>query len=71
MAEHAGDRSPDRSQRLLSRASWDERARAGCARMPAGVRVAKAVRRRTLERAIRRAMRDRSVNVSGRLLSRV
>jgi hypothetical protein len=25
-AEHAGDRSPDRSQRLLNRASWDERA---------------------------------------------
>jgi hypothetical protein len=24
VAEHAGDRSPDRSQRLLSRASWDE-----------------------------------------------
>ena len=26
VAEHAGDRSPDRSQRLLSRASWDETA---------------------------------------------
>jgi SRSO17 transposase len=26
MAEHAGDRTPDRSQRLLSRACWDERA---------------------------------------------
>jgi SRSO17 transposase len=26
VAEHAGDRTPDRSQRLLSRASWDERA---------------------------------------------
>ena len=26
VAEHAGDRSPDRSQRLLSRASWDEAA---------------------------------------------
>jgi hypothetical protein len=25
VAEHAGDRAPDRSQRLLSRASWDER----------------------------------------------
>jgi SRSO17 transposase len=24
VAEHAGDRSPERSQRLLSRASWDE-----------------------------------------------
>ena len=24
VAEHAGDRSPDRAQRLLSRASWDE-----------------------------------------------
>ena len=24
VAEHAGDRTPDRSQRLLSRASWDE-----------------------------------------------
>src|SRR5215469_6908381 len=26
VAEQAGDRSPDRSQRLLSRASWDEMA---------------------------------------------
>jgi SRSO17 transposase len=26
VAEHAGDRSPDRAQRLLSRASWDEAA---------------------------------------------
>ncbi len=26
VAQHAGDRSPDRSQRLLSRASWNERA---------------------------------------------
>ena len=26
VAEHAGDRTPDRSQRLLSRASWDEAA---------------------------------------------
>jgi hypothetical protein len=26
VAEHAGDRSPDRSQRLLSRACWDEAA---------------------------------------------
>jgi SRSO17 transposase len=26
VAEHAGDRSPDKAQRLLSRASWDERA---------------------------------------------
>lgn len=25
VAEHGGDRSPDRSQRLLNRASWDER----------------------------------------------
>ena len=26
VAEHAGDRTPDRSQRLLNRASWDETA---------------------------------------------
>ena len=26
VAEHAGDRTPDRSQRLLNRASWDEAA---------------------------------------------
>jgi len=26
VTEHAGDRSPARTQRLLSRASWDERA---------------------------------------------
>jgi hypothetical protein len=26
VGEHAGDRSPDGSQRLLNRASWDERA---------------------------------------------
>src|ERR1700677_2494197 len=26
IAEHAGDRGPDRTQRLLNRASWDERA---------------------------------------------
>ena len=26
VAEHAGDRTPGRSQRLLSRASWDEAA---------------------------------------------
>jgi hypothetical protein len=26
IAEHAGDRSPDRAQRLLNRASWDEAA---------------------------------------------
>jgi hypothetical protein len=25
IAEHCGDRSPDRAQRLLNRASWDER----------------------------------------------
>ena len=24
VAEHAGDRTPDRTQRLLNRASWDE-----------------------------------------------
>jgi hypothetical protein len=27
IAEHAGDRSPDRTQRLLNRASWDEKDR--------------------------------------------
>jgi hypothetical protein len=27
VAEHAGDRTPDRSQRLLNRACWDEAAR--------------------------------------------
>jgi hypothetical protein len=26
VAEHAGDRTPDRAQRLLNRASWDEMA---------------------------------------------
>ena len=26
LAEHAGDRSPDRMQRLLNHAAWDERA---------------------------------------------
>ena len=26
IAEHVGDRSPDRTQRLLNRASWDEMA---------------------------------------------
>ena len=29
IAEHAGDRSPDSAQRLLNRASWDERAAMG------------------------------------------
>jgi hypothetical protein len=32
IAEHAGDRSPDRTQRLLSRAAWDTAAAMGMVR---------------------------------------
>jgi SRSO17 transposase len=45
VAEHAGDRSPDRSQRLLSRASWDERAAMSQVRKYAAAGLDEAARR--------------------------
>ena len=44
-AEHAGDRSPDRSQRLLNRASWDERAAMSLVRKYAAAGLDDAARR--------------------------
>ena len=45
VAEHAGDRSPDRSQRLLSRASWDETAAMSLVRRYAAAGLDDAARR--------------------------
>jgi SRSO17 transposase len=45
IAEHAGDRTPDRSQRLLSRASWDEAAAMSQVRRYAAAGLDKAARR--------------------------
>jgi SRSO17 transposase len=45
IAEHAGDRSPDRMQRLLNRASWDTLAAMGEVRRFAAAGLAQAARR--------------------------
>jgi SRSO17 transposase len=45
IAQHAGDRSPDRMQRLLNRASWDTLAAMGEVRRFAAAGLAEAVRR--------------------------
>ena len=45
VAEHAGDRTPDRSQRLLSRASWDEAAAMSQVRRYAAAGLDEAARR--------------------------
>jgi hypothetical protein len=45
VAEHAGDRSPGRSQRLLSRASWDEAAAMSLVRKYAAAGLDEAARR--------------------------
>jgi SRSO17 transposase len=45
VAEHAGDRSPARAQRLLSRASWDERAAMSLVRRYAAAGLDEAARR--------------------------
>jgi hypothetical protein len=39
IAEHAGDRTPDKTQRLLSRAVWDTAAAMGVVRAFAGGRA--------------------------------
>ncbi len=44
-AEHAGDRTPDKSQRLLNRACWDERAAMSVVRRYAAAGLDKAARR--------------------------
>ncbi len=45
IAQHAGDRSPDRMQRLLNRASWDTLAAMGVIRRFAASGLAEAARR--------------------------
>ena len=45
VAEHAGDRTPDRSQRLLSRACWDEGAAMSLVRRYAAAGLDEAARR--------------------------
>ena len=45
VAEHAGDRTPDRSQRLLNRASWDEAAAMSQVRRYAAAGLDEAARR--------------------------
>jgi SRSO17 transposase len=45
VAEHAGDRTPDRSQRLLNRASWDETAAMSLVRRYAAAGLDDAARR--------------------------
>jgi hypothetical protein len=45
IAEHAGDRVPDRTQRLLNRASWDTAAAAGVVRRFAVAGLEEAARR--------------------------
>ena len=51
IAEHAGDRSPDRAQRLLNRASWDEAATMSQVRRHAVAGLDAAVRRCRRKRA--------------------
>ena len=50
VAEHAGDRTPDRSQRLLSRASWDEQAAMSQVRNYAAAGLDEAARRSRRQR---------------------
>src|SRR5690348_2349483 len=45
IAEHAGDRAPDKTQRLLSRAVWDASAAAGVVRRFAVAGLQQAARR--------------------------
>jgi SRSO17 transposase len=45
VAEHAGDRSPSKAQRLLNRASWDERAAMSLVRKYAAAGLDEAARR--------------------------
>ena len=45
IAEHAGDRAPDRTQRLLNRASWDTFAAMGVVRRFAVAGLDEAARR--------------------------
>jgi hypothetical protein len=48
IAEHAGDRAPDRTQRLLNRASWETFAAMGVVRQFAVAGLDEAARRRGL-----------------------
>ena len=59
IAEHAGDRAPDRTQRLLNRAAWDTFAAMGVVRRfaVAGLEEAAGRSRRRTCRRIRRAGR--------------
>ena len=59
VAEHAGDRSPARAQRLLSRASWDERAAMSLVRRYAAAGLDDAARRSRRSGWRWRAGRDR------------
>jgi len=52
VAEHAGDRTPGKSQRLLSRASWDEQAAMSRVRKYAAAGLDEAARRSRRRRMI-------------------
>src|ERR1700677_4530027 len=52
VAEHAGDRTPGKSQRLLSRASWDEQAAMSRVRKYAAAGLDEAARRSRRPRVI-------------------
>ena len=53
IAEHAGDRSPDRTQRLLNRAVWDTAAAMGVVRRFAVAGLDEAARRSGRRRGLR------------------
>jgi SRSO17 transposase len=58
IAEHAGDRTPDRTQRLLNRAVWDTRAAAGQVRRFAATGLDQVAAHRRRRRGLRIAALD-------------
>jgi len=52
IAEHVGDRTPERTQRLLNRACWDTSAAAGVVRRFAVAGLAEAARRSGRQRGL-------------------
>jgi SRSO17 transposase len=69
--EHAGDRSPDRSQRLLNRASWDERAAMSQVRRYAAAGLDEAARRSRRKRMTVGALDETGQEKQGALTSGV
>jgi SRSO17 transposase len=71
VAEHAGDRSPDKSQRLLSRASWDEAAAMSLVRKYAAAGLDEAARRSRRRRMTVGALDETGQEKQGRSTSGV